>query len=82
VAKPEIKVEEKKAKPIFLEAPFSAETAKNAQMELAKNMGKLVEAKIDLGKGVKLEMVLIPAGKFMMGDPGKDHQVTADAQNR
>ena len=76
VAKPEIKVEEKKAKPIFLEAPFSAETAKNAQMELAKNMGKLVEAKIDLGKGVKLEMVLIPAGKFMMGDPGKDHQVT------
>ncbi len=22
---------------------------------------------IDLGKGVKLEMVLVPAGKFMMG---------------
>jgi formylglycine-generating enzyme required for sulfatase activity len=75
-AKTEMKVEEKKAKPIFLEAPFSAEAAKNAQMELAKSVGKLMEAKIDLGKGVKLEMVLIPAGKFRMGDPGKDHEVT------
>ena len=72
----EIKVEEKTAKPIFLQAPFSAEAAKNAQKELAKSLSKPMEAKIDLGKGLKLEMVLIPAGKFMMGDPGKDHEVT------
>jgi len=74
--KAEIKVEEKKAKPILLEAPFSAEAAKTAQTQLAKSLGKLIESKIDLGKGVKLEMVLIPAGKFMMVDQGRDHEVT------
>ena len=70
--KTEIKVEEKKAKLIFLEAPFSAEEAKAAQMGLAKSLGKVMESKIDLGKGVKLEMVLIPAGKFMMGSPASE----------
>ena len=74
--KAEIKVEEKKANPIFLLAPFSAMVAKNAQKELAKSLSKPIEAKIDFGEGVKLEMVLIPAGKFMMGSPGKDHEVT------
>jgi formylglycine-generating enzyme required for sulfatase activity len=74
--KAEVKVEEKKAKSVFLQAPFSAEAAKNAQKELAKSLGKLIEAKIDLGNGVKLEMMLIPAGKFIMGDQGRDHEVT------
>ena len=70
--KVEVKVEVIKAKPIFLEAPFSTDEAKTAQMELAKSLNKPIEAKIDLVKGVKLEMVLIPAGKFMMGSPQEE----------
>ena len=68
--KDEEKVEVMKAKPIFLEAPFSAEAAKTAQMELAKSLNKPMEAMIDLGKGVKLEMMLIP-GEVYDGRPGE-----------
>ena len=56
-------------KPIFLKAPFSQEEAKTVQEKLAKSLGKPLVAKINLGQEVNLDMVLIPAGKFMMGSP-------------
>ena len=36
------------------------------------------EVAADLGGGVKLDMVLIPAGEFMMGSPNSDRNAAAD----
>ena len=41
----------------------------------AKLSGK--EIAVDLGGGVKLEMVLIPAGEFLMGSPDSDKNALA-----
>ena len=60
----------------ILITPFSEAKAKEAQKETAKNLQKEMEEKANLGAGIKLDMVLIPAGKFMMGSPvsEKDHK--------
>jgi formylglycine-generating enzyme required for sulfatase activity len=57
------------AKGDLLESPFSDAKAKEKQKEIAIRLQKEVEEKEDLGKGNKLEMVLIPSGKFRIGSP-------------
>jgi len=53
---------------VYTPWPFDAAEAKRRQAETAKALGVPVEQDIDLGKGVKLTLVLIPAGEFMMGN--------------
>jgi formylglycine-generating enzyme required for sulfatase activity len=73
--------EEKAASPTFLTAPAvaeqeraSPEKGKATQSKEAgdKTKSPPKEATVDLGNGMKLEMVLIPAGEFMMGSPDSD----------
>ena len=47
--------------------PFDANEARRRQEETANALGVPVEKTVDLGGGVKMEFVLIPAGEFLMG---------------
>ena len=53
----------------YTEWPFDAAEAKRRQAETAKALGVKVEETLDLGKGVTMKLVLIPAGTFVMGSP-------------
>jgi formylglycine-generating enzyme required for sulfatase activity len=48
---------------------FDADEAKRRQVAAAAKLGVPVEKSIDLGGGVFLDLVLIPAGRFKMGHP-------------
>ncbi|MGA2265172.1 MAG: formylglycine-generating enzyme family protein [Phycisphaerae bacterium] len=71
---------------VYAPWPFDAREAIKRQDETAKALGIEKELTLDLGNNVKMKLVLIPAGKFMMGSPageadrhaneGPQHEVT------
>ena len=73
---------------VYQQWPFDAAEAKRRQEETARALKAPVEKAVDLGNGVKLDLVLVPAGKFQMGSPVTEadrydnetpHQVTLAA---
>ncbi len=74
-----LKKEEEAKRQQELEAKRKAEEAKRQQELEAKRKAEEEEAKrqlesVDLGNGIKLEMVRIPAGEFMMGGNDDDEK--------
>jgi len=54
---------------VYTAWPFDATEARRRQEETARALGVKAEQNIDLGHGVKMTFVLVPAGEFMMGSP-------------
>ena len=48
--------------------PFDAAEAQRRQLKAAHSPSRT----FDLGQGIKLDMLIIPAGEFVMGDPGDE----------
>ena len=52
---------------VYTKWPFDAKEAKRRQEETAAKLKTKTTIALDLGKGVTMKLVLIPAGKFLMG---------------
>jgi formylglycine-generating enzyme required for sulfatase activity len=57
---------------------FDADEAKRRQAQAAARLGLPVETEVALGAGVKMELVLVPAGRFRMGSPAKEKDRSDD----
>jgi formylglycine-generating enzyme required for sulfatase activity len=54
---------------VYKDWPFDAAEAVRRHEATAKALGVKVEQEFELGNGVKMALVLIPAGEFLMGSP-------------
>ncbi|MBI2192379.1 MAG: SUMF1/EgtB/PvdO family nonheme iron enzyme [Planctomycetes bacterium] len=71
-ASPTVRVEKSKEPEVYTKWPFDEKEAKRRQEETAKVLAWPVEYDEDLGGGMKMRMVLIPAGEFLMGSPNDE----------
>ena len=53
-------------------SPFDEKQAKAHQQAWAKYLGVPVEKDVDIGGGIKIKMVLIPPGEFLMGSTDEE----------
>ena len=67
-----------RAPAIYTDWPFDAEEAAQRQSETAVRLGVDTHMTLDLGGGVTMEFVLIPAGEFVMGSPTNEYGRDSD----
>jgi formylglycine-generating enzyme required for sulfatase activity len=63
---------EPKTAEVYSNWPFDAKEASRRQAETAVALGVPKGVSLDLGKNVMLKLVLVPAGRFVMGSPATE----------